>query len=103
MALNTITLEHKDPREISIHIYFGSIPSFISSSTNPEQTAGDEVYRQCMDLDQLLVGLCESHGVGLMVKYYCFSNNKEEVLGFVEGALSETVKRESTTLDCAVS
>ena len=103
MALNTITLEHKDLREISVHVYFGSIPSFISSPTNPEQTAGDEVYRQWMDLDQLLVRLCEPHGVGLMVKYYYFSKNKEEVLGFVEGALPETVKRESTTLNCAVS
>ena len=36
MALNTITLEHKYLREISIHIYFGSIPSFICSPTNPE-------------------------------------------------------------------
>ena len=102
MALNTITLEHKDLQEISIHIRFGSIPSFIRNHANPEQAAGEKVYRWWMDLDHLLVRLCESHGVSVMVKYYYYSNKKEEVLRFVEGALPETMKRESTTLDCAL-
>ena len=103
MALNTITLEHKDLREISIHIHFSPISSFIRSPAIPEQAAGDEVYRWWMDLDHLLVRLCESHGVGVMVRYYHYSNKKEEVLRFLEGALPETMKRESTTLDCAVA
>ena len=50
-----------------------------------------------MDLDHLLVRLSESHGTGVMVKYY--SDKKKEALEFIGGVLPEMARRENTTLD----
>jgi hypothetical protein len=54
--------EHRDLQNISIYIY----PSFDSSaddSVDPKMAVGEEVYKQWMDLDDLLVQLWESHAV----------------------------------------
>ena len=96
-ALKTITVEHKNFREIFISIRFNFIPFVANNPVNTEQTPGEELYRQWMDLDHLLVRLSGSHGAGVMVKYY--SDKKKEALEFIGGALPEMVRRGNTMLD----
>lgn len=97
MTLRTITPEHEDFREVSIHTHFDWAPPSIHNPANTERTVGGEVYRQWMELDNLLVRLGESHGVGVMVRYY--SREERKALGFVHRMLPEITKRGSTTLD----
>ena len=87
-ALKTITVEHKNFREIFTSIRFDFIPSVARSP---------EVCRPWMDLDHLLFRLSESHGAGVMVKYY--SDKKKEALEFIGGVLPEMARRGNTTLD----
>ena len=96
-ALKTITVEHKHFREIFISIRFNFIPFVANNPVNIEQTPGEELHRQWMDLDHLLVRLSESHGARVMVKYY--SDKKKEALEFIGGALPEMVRRGNTILD----
>ena len=60
-ALRTITPEHRDLRQISVHV-----PGYIAlvdASAGLEQAVGKAVYRQWLDLDRLLVQLWESRSI----------------------------------------
>jgi len=62
MALQTITSEHRDFQQITIRTPFRYyFPT--REPENPGEIAGEEGYRQWMDLDSLLVQLLESRGV----------------------------------------
>jgi hypothetical protein len=91
-ALKTIALEHKDFREVSIEIPFQYPMGSVHNPFDPWQTAGEEVYRQWTELDYLLVRFCESHGIGIVVRYVVIEK-KKEALEFIEGLLPETMKR----------
>lgn len=94
-ALKTITLEHKDFQEVSIGIPFHYDPCSVHNPFKTWKTAGEEVYGQWMELDHLLVRFCESHGIGIVVKYFVIEKGKE-ALKFIEGLLPETMKRGNT-------
>ena len=97
-ALRTITPEHEDFREVSIHIHFGWIQPLIRAPFDTQQIVGTEVDRQ-WDLDELLIRLGESHGVVVMVKYY--SDKKKEALRLIKRMLPKITNRGGTTLDHA--
>lgn len=94
-ALRTITSEHKDFQEISIHFYFDYIAFSTRSTIGTEQIG----CRRWMDLDHLLLRRYESHGVRVSVKYYSIKG--EEACGFIGGVLPETMKRAGIALDFA--
>ena len=61
LALETITPDHRDFHQITIHVpEYG--PS-IANPTNLRKTFGESFYNQWMDLDRLLVQLWESRGI----------------------------------------
>lgn len=60
-ALRTITSEHEDLQQISIHIPY--YPSYIADPANIRGIVGEEVYRQWMDLDHLVVQFWESRTI----------------------------------------
>lgn len=100
MALKTITLKHKDFREVSIRIHFDSFPSLLHSLANTQQTAGGD-YIPWMNLDHQLVQLGESHKACIMVKYS--SRKKKKAPEFIKGVLAEMAKRGGIMLDDADS
>jgi hypothetical protein len=61
MTLRTITPEHRDFRQIEIHIpYYLILPG---DSVNVRQAIGAANFGQWLDLDRLLVKLWESHSI----------------------------------------
>ena len=71
LALQTITPDHRDFRQISIHV-----PKPYRPIANPPDLRQGSVYNQWMDLDRLLVQLWESRGIRPKVLYEA-SENKE--------------------------
>jgi hypothetical protein len=64
-ALKTITAEHIDFKQVSIHIRCHYIP--LDDPDDFRQTVGEAAYGKWMDLDRILVRLWESHSVHTMV------------------------------------
>ena len=58
-ALQTVTLEHRDLRQISIHVPYYFTP----------EVTGDETHEVWLELDRLLVQLWESHSIHPKVTY----------------------------------
>ncbi|KAF9645554.1 hypothetical protein BDM02DRAFT_495077 [Thelephora ganbajun] len=75
LALQTITSEHRCLHHISIHVHFR--PFFIDDPVNVRQTVGEEIYRQWMDLDRILVRSWESYGIRPKVVYSEAGGEKE--------------------------
>jgi hypothetical protein len=91
MALRTITVGHEDLRRVSIHFVSRSSP-YVRSPLSLRRIIGDETYTKWMDLDRVLVQLCESHAFCLGVR--CLSPLLEdEVPMHVEFLLPEAAKR----------
>lgn len=65
MALQTITQQHRDLRQVSIHIYHKS--DLATAGANIKQTIGEQIYGQWSDLDHLLNQYWESRSVRLKV------------------------------------
>lgn len=90
MALRTITPEHEDLHEVSIHFTSYTL-SPIQGPFNLRQIIGGETYMKWMDLDRDLVQLCETHAVCVGVR--CLSTmEQDEVWEYVEGLLPGVTK-----------
>ena len=94
MALKTITSMHKDFMEVSIYVPFDfRIPYAFDPPIPSIQVVEEEIGRQWMDLDCLLVQLHESHAICVKVV-----GRKKETREYVEGLLPEMTRRASTGL-----
>lgn len=60
-ALRTVALGHRDLRQVSIYVRFD--PNLTNIGVNVGQAIGEEIFRQCLDLDRLLAQLWESHSI----------------------------------------
>ena len=69
MALKTITPEHEDLREVSIHFTSQSFAIQGIPPLDVSKYIGDAASRCWTELDQLLVQLQESRGVCSMVRF----------------------------------
>ena len=69
MALKTITPEHGDLRQVSIHFTSNSFDIQSIFPLNVSQYIGDEASMYWMDLNRLLVQLHESRAVCLMARF----------------------------------
>lgn len=87
-ALKTITSEHTALQWISIHFLF--IQSEQLSDVG--EFEGDEVYRQWMDLDSILVHLWELRACRTKAVLDGKSGG-ETTYGYIEGVLPEMTKR----------
>jgi hypothetical protein len=64
VALQTITPEHQDLRQITISVYDNLIPSDADNiGADAEQTVGEANFRQWLNLDRLLVQIWESRSI----------------------------------------
>ena len=79
LALQTITPDHRDFRQISIRMPKLD-PSSIVDPTNLRRTP---TYSQWMDLDRVLVQLWESHEIRPKVIYEVWENGKEAMREYV--------------------
>jgi len=82
MALRTITSEHRDLQQISIHV-----PSRSTSIRNQETDM------QWTDLDRLLVQLWESHAIYTKIVYSTEEEGRKAACGYIGGLLPEMTER----------
>ena len=95
LALQTITSEHKDLQQISIHV-----PHPLHSVTDPSSTrqiVGEEMYRQWMDLDRILIQFWELRGISPTIMYSAAEIEEKGAMGVL---LPEITKRGITELVC---
>lgn len=60
-ALQTITPEHREFRQITIHVAYGL--TLFNVGYNIRRAVGETIYKGWLDLDRLLVQLWESHSI----------------------------------------
>jgi len=75
-ALQTITPEHLDLRQVSIHVYFDSAHSV---GANVRQSIGEHLCGQWLRLDRLLAQLWESHSIRPKIQYYVLFRKDKDV------------------------
>lgn len=92
-ALKTISSEHRDLREVTIHIDF-----YTDSPTNLRPIIGEETYMQWMALDHVLVQLCKTDTVRVRVSS---AGMPKGACGYAEALLPETTKGGTLQADCA--
>ena len=90
MALKTLTSKHGDLREILLHILVESSPK--DEPVNVRETIGEEIFKQWMDLDHILVQLWESSALQTKVIYFTDQEEKE-THEYIGGLLQEVMKR----------
>ena len=90
-ALQTITPGHLDLRQISIDLPYYPLP--IDKSLNIKLAIGETVSGQWLDLDCLLVRLCESRSIRLGVVCTTLNEERRGMGYLVEGLLPETTRR----------
>jgi hypothetical protein len=92
MALRTITPEHEDLHGISIHLtsHSSSLSTF-ESPLRVRQLLGVNTYMKWMDLDRVLVQLCEPRAVCVEVR--SLSAREDEAREHVEDLLPGATKR----------
>lgn len=92
--LKTITSEHQDFQQISIHIF-----PYLYKPLDIRLMVGEEIYQQWMDLDNTLVRLCESRGVRMkaaVTRWYKGKPNRKEmetVRMHIEGLLPQMTEK----------
>jgi hypothetical protein len=85
MALQTITPEHRDLREVSIHLpYYLTLGGLF---VNIKQFVGEAGYKKWLDLDRLLVQLWESHSIRPTVM--SAAEHKKESVGVLFPEITE--------------
>jgi hypothetical protein len=84
-ALQTITPNHRDLRQIIIHIPRGL--TFIDLGADGGPTIGEPIRGQCLGLDHLLIQFWESRSIRPKVIY------AEQVTGYVERLLPGITER----------
>ena len=95
-ALNTITREHRDLQEVSVHITFCSASPGFRSLGNARRILGEQNYAYWMKFDCLLLRLCEWHAICVKARF-CIGN-EEEAREYAAGLLPETTKGGTTGL-----
>lgn len=90
MALKTLTYKNRDLREILLHIFVESSPE--DEPDNVREPIGDEVHKQWVDLDQVLVQLWESNAIHTKV-IYPTRREEEETREYIGTLLPEMVRR----------
>ena len=85
-ALQTITPNHRELRQISIRVAYYSVFARTSTGANAGQTGGGPWY--CPGLDHLLIQFWESRSIRLKVIY-----TEEGVAGYIERLLPEITRR----------
>ena len=91
MALETVTLKHRDLQQISIHLPPSTL--LLGDPVKIRQTVGEEIYSQWVKLDHTLVRLGESHAIRTKVIYDAVNGEEAGVCECIEGLLPETTKR----------
>ena len=92
MALQTITSEHRDIQQISIHV--SHITPLDRINANTRQTTGESAYGQWLDLDRLLVRFWELRSIRPRVIYVVVSEDEEkEAIDCMSFLLPEITKR----------
>ena len=64
-ALKTITSEHRFLQQISIHIFY-----WVIEPENVRLAFREEIYQEWMDLDSILVQICQSHTCCVKAELY---------------------------------
>ena len=89
VALQTITPQHRDFRQISIYVPYHSTPH----DAEIVQSLGESIRRQWLDLDRLLVQFCESRSIRPRVGCVRQGEKCENTEYFVGCLLPEMTKR----------
>ena len=97
-ALKTITSEHRNLREVTIHINFRTTLDLVDSPIDVVSVIGKMLYMQWMDLDHILVQLCKLDAVCVRVSY-CSAGKQKETREYAEALLPETVRGGSAWLE----
>jgi len=93
MALQTITSKHQNLQQIRIRVPHHRCPP-TRESENLGEAAGEDGYRQWMDLDSLLVQLLESHAIRTKVTHGGKnSERKSEMCENMRGLLPKIAER----------
>jgi hypothetical protein len=90
-ALKTVTVEHRDFKQVSIYTRFHGLP--IDNPDSFRQIVGEVAYGKWMDLDRVLVRLWESHSVHTRVYNV---REGEELRALVGCLLPEVTKKGAT-------
>ena len=96
MALRTITPEHRDLRQISIHVHFA--PAYASVVVDVRQIVGEGIFGRWLDLDLLLVQTWESFSIRPKVIYVMPTKGGREMRDSIGYLLPEVTKRGITGL-----
>lgn len=92
MALQTVTSEHKDLQQISIHVYYNFTLNGVGASIR--QTVGETTYGRWSDLDHLLIQFWESRSIHLKITYTCASQDeRKEAINCVSCLLPKVTGR----------
>ena len=92
MALRTISPEHRDLRQISIYVQFGT--NLDGTNVDVRRNFGEQVFEQWLELDRLLVQLLESHSIRPRILYSTFPQmGKREMNKYIQYLLPETAGR----------
>lgn len=89
--LRTITSENRDLQEVSFQGF--ALSNLDMMPTDIRTGIEDESYRQWMDLDSVLVQLCQSHAVHVKVVCSPVAVGEELARELIGGFLPETTKR----------
>ena len=89
VALRTITPNHRDLRQITIHAHFALDLTTVALPANVANfnEAKLHIVGQWLELDRLLVQLCESHSIRLRVLYYAPPTEKKREMNEYMGHL----------------
>ena len=93
MALRTITLGHRDLRQISIHLCYDAAFGFGFLGPDVRQRVGEQTCRQWSELDRLLVQINELHSSRLMLICLTLKKEVEEMRDPIEYLLPEMAER----------
>jgi hypothetical protein len=88
MTFKSITAEHRDLQQISIHIPFPTV--IVEGPADAREFLGEELYGEWMDLDRTLTQLWESRAVCTKLLYKAEDEKSCEI---IRGLLPETMKR----------
>lgn len=96
-ALETISIDHRGLREVSVRTLLQLPPIRDISDFNLRETIGQEIYQRWVDLDRILVQLSESHAVRIKVAPYPSAGSRDLRMCMTE-LLTGTTKRDGTEL-----
>jgi len=91
LALQTITPQHRDIRQIIIHMPYTR--AFVSVGVDVKQTIGEAICGRWLELDHLLVKLWESHSIRTAIRYVAQKKEKNEMYESIGCLLPEMAER----------